>query len=176
MKTTPWYPLCGVAVLLLACSVSASAVEADKNFPGALCESQFSTERVQIINGRIFNRDEFTQSWRCPIVRSIVRTHLVTVEFARITVINRNSRQTLTCRLVSRTAEGAVLDSDSQSISGGGDSQPTDLVYGAGDVGSVIGADGGYYSFECGIPGIDPESGLASGIVSYRITENVGED
>ena len=40
MKTPLWYPLLGVAVLVLACRGSTSAVEDAKTFPGALCERQ----------------------------------------------------------------------------------------------------------------------------------------
>ena len=46
--------------------------------------------------------------------------------------------------------------------------------YSIGDQNTVEGVDGGYYYFACSIPGM--EEGQASGIFSYRIDENDGEE
>lgn len=176
MKTSPWYPLCGVVALLLVCSVSVRAVEDDKTFPGAFCKSQFSTDSTQIINGRLFNRSNAVQVWTCPMVRAVTGEN-VTVEFARITVVTRHAGEALACTLFSRTPGGADhATSGAISDRGFPNKPPVDFTFGAGDANTVSGVEGGYYYFECRIPGIDPESGQASGIVSYRLTENEGEN
>ena len=51
---------------------------------------------------------------------------------------------------------------------------PVTLNYGDGDKNAINGADGGYYYFRCRIPGTF--LGRQSGVVSYRATENNGED
>jgi hypothetical protein len=70
---------------------------------------------------------------------------------------------------VGRTKAGAIHNSEFRSIAGSRDAAPQDLVFGAGDDDTVVGFDDDYYAFECDIPGM--AEGQASGVVSYRITE-----
>ncbi len=145
--------------------------EDDKTFPGALCQPE--TNSLSILRddqGRMFNTGTVPQLWTCPIVRDYPRRNL---ESAQIVVIDNNvalGDPNVFCTIFSKTSTGGPVSSPVSPLSfTTGAPGTTTLNYAVGDP-DIIGANGGYYYFRCFIPGTF--SGLSSGVVSYRISEN----
>jgi hypothetical protein len=173
MKTTKLSQLFVLGVTLIAFTVSANASEDGKTLPGALCQPGSHTQAIVRIAGSMFNVSASPQVWTCPIVRDVVGA--AAIEFARITVVDNNndSGAVVFCALVSSTSTGTVHDSDIQDTSG--EAGTVALDYGSGDVKALSGVNGGYYYFQCSIPGTD-NNGQQSGVISYQVNENDGED
>jgi hypothetical protein len=122
----------------------------------------------------MFNTGAAAQSWTCPIVRDVLAAE--EIENARIVVIDRNAAAgdpNVSCTLHSRSSTGVSAGSLTRATAGDTGGAVT-LEYGAGTPNAVNGPAGGYYYFQCSIPGTF--GGLRSGVVSYRADENDGED
>ena len=174
MKIMKLYQLFGVGLTLLTFNMPAIAVEDEHTYPGALCQPSSNTQAILRDSlGRMFNNSSAPQIWICPIARDSVLAE--EIEFARITVIDGNNNSSggvLSCTLHSRTDVAGFFASATNSTTAL-QVGVVKLDYGAGDPNAVNGAPNGYYYFRCSIPGID--SGF-SGVVSYHINENVGEN
>jgi hypothetical protein len=149
------------------------AAEDWKSFPGALCQPINNSIGIfRDSTGRMYNNNTVTRSWICPIVRDVIGDE---IEGAEITVIDRNvaaGDPNVSCTLYSRTANGDFTASETHA-SAGGSITPTTLGYAVDDP-NLAGTNSGYYYFHCTIPGT--YSGLRSGIASYRVVENSGEN
>ncbi len=171
MKTTKLYPLFGIGVALITFNTSAIASEDDKLYPGALCQPSSNTDAIsRTFSGAMFNASTVTQFWTCPIVRDVNAAG--SIEFARVTVIDRNANGVLSCTLHSSTSTGTGVDSDSENTNGAPGT--VSLVFGSGDVNAVDTVASGYAYFRCTIPGT--VNGQRSGVVTYIVSENDGED
>ncbi len=172
MKIVTRYPLVGLALALILFQPSAMASEDDKMYPGALCQSSSNLNLIaRNSSGSMFNTSSSdNQSWTCPIVRDSYAAG--SIEYAQVIVIDNTPDSEVTCTLYSRTNTGAFYDSESRTTSG--TPGTVTLTFGAGDANTVTSVAGGYYYFDCRIPRTN--NGNRSGVVSYRVTENVGED
>ena len=165
------------ALALMAVNGSAIAVEERTLYPGASCQPLSNTLAIsRDATGGMFNTGDAPQDWTCPIVRRVATDE---IENAQIVVIDRNvaaGDPNVSCTLFSRTSTGgAGAAVFGVTLRTAGDTEsPVTLSYGDGDKNAINGADGGYYYFRCRIPGTF--LGRQSGVVSYRATENNGED
>ena len=164
METKKLHPLFGLP--LIAFSMSVMAQTDLKVYPGALCQTETSTQSfVRNNKGMMLNTGTDPQTWICPVVRDRPGT----IAGAIIVVRDNNGGQNadISCRLFSRTQTGALVDSQTQATTGTG---VVALKYAAGaaTINSEPG-DGDYY-FRCTIPGTF--EGQSSGVIEYRLTEN----
>lgn len=167
------YPCVAFGLSLMTASLSTLAVEDWKSFPGALCQPTSNTQAIGgQSEGGLRNASNTFQLWICPIVRDVMGDE---IEGAEITVVDRNvaaGDPSVICTLQSRTATGGFTAAESHSTAGGS-ATPTTLVYAAGAP-NLAGATGGFYYFACAIPGVYNSN--QSGVVSYRVIENDGEN
>lgn len=161
-----------LGVSLTTVSLSAMSAEDGKTFPGALCQPETGVQSVlRDSTGSMFNTSTAAQAWTCPVVRDVMGDE---IEGAVITVVDRNvaaGDPNVSCTLYSRTPIGGLVASEFHSTAGGPGT--VTLLYAPGNP-NLAGAQEGYYYFRCSIPGT--YLGRRSGIVSYRVVENDGED
>jgi hypothetical protein len=170
MKTARRY-LLGAAIAVIACTTAARASEDDKLYAGAACQPSTATDQIsRTSNGGMFNAGGLTQFWTCPVIRD--NNANGSIEFARITVVDNNVSSNISCTLFSRTSTGVLHD----SLPGAQSTSPTgtkSITFGLGDVNAVDVVASGYAYFRCSVPGA---VGSRSGILTYTVTENVGEN
>jgi hypothetical protein len=168
METKKLYSLFGLP--LIAFNISVMALEDVKVYPGALCQPETNTQSiVRNTKGVMFNTGTDPQTWICPIVRDRPGS----IEDATIVVRDNNGdpNADVSCTLFSRTPTGQLVASEAQGSVG---TEVAGLGYGVGDPNIDSNPGDGHYYFRCTIPGTS--QGLRSGVVSYRVNENVNED
>ena len=170
MKSTKRY-LIAAGIAVIACTTAAIASEDDKLYAGAACQPSADTDQIsRTVSGGLFNASGLTQFWTCPVIRD--NNASGSIEFARITAVDNNASLNFSCTLYSRTSTGALHDSQIGSST----TAPTgtrSITFGAGDANAVNVVASGYAYFRCSVPGA---VGLRSGILTYTVTENVGEN
>ena len=141
----------------------AAASENEKVFPGAQCQTSNQTDAInRTVLGGMRNASSATQTWVCPIVRDSVTG---SIEFAEIALFGRASA---TCKLVSSTSSGLSFAETTPSAVVPLRQDRRRLQYAGGDQ-NFSPASRGAVFFVCTMsPG--------SGVGTYRVVENEGED
>jgi hypothetical protein len=166
MKATTLFRILGLGVTLLAFTMTVSADTDGKILAGASCQPQSQTDAILRDNRAMVNLSDDFQLWTCPIVKDAVDADAIV--FARITVIDNNNEDEITCTLISATDTGDTHDGASGSTFGTPGAIGIDIV--PGQKSEVASVDGGYYIFLCFIPG-KASDGSTAGVVSYEIHE-----
>lgn len=157
---------------LFASMLNASAAEDENLYPGTLCRADTNTPSIQYDSiGRMLNVGAASIIVNCPVVRD---TGGDEIEFAAIDVIDNNNSAgdpNVTCTLYSRSRTGGIVASELRTSALAPGSATLQYAVGTPNLAAV---SNGYYYFRCSVPGVN--LGLRSGVVSYRVVENVGED
>ena len=158
--------LLGSALVAVICPTAATAAQDPGVYPGAACQPYYSSNTFRHNYGGVYNNSSETQDWVCPVARDFEDSG--SIEYAQVTV-HASSSGRPNCDLRSITEEGKLYKIAAPRIYSTRTSRVYTLKFGLGPDNAINVVQYGSLYFYCSLP-------RDSGILNYRVTENVGED